>query len=95
MNELSKFCNAVLKAIESGNNPAWFDPTRGLCHNSRNYDDVNFTRIAMELEEIFSDFPDCVSPFNIDIFDYFSEQRKNIVYKNEKRLAFLHAYANI
>lgn len=94
---LKIFCREVLMILESGNAPEWFDSKCGLCFNSREYDRFNEdcinkpTYSALRKELGWEDD----YPFNFDDQDYINESYAGLIYKNEKRLAFLHKHANL
>lgn len=91
MSDLSKFCKAVLVAVETEDHPFWFYDFCGLCHNSRRYDLEHGTRVNWELKEILGkeDYP-----FNNSSQEQYDEEyAEETMYKNEKRLAFLREHA--
>lgn len=96
MSDLSKFCKAVLEAINlpEEKQPSWFAPFFGLCSNSRYYDIEFGTEARTQLKEIFKGEE---YPFNdSNSHEYDRESEKETTYKNKQRLAFLnkHAYSD-
>lgn len=93
--DLKNFCRAVLKNIEleEKERDDWFCESVGLCHNSNSYDKQNGTHVNNRL---FGFFGKELYPFNNNSFhEYDREFLGNIMYENEKRLAFLREHAQL
>jgi hypothetical protein len=101
---LKAFCADVLKQIKLLNalkHAEWFEETVGLCDNYKNWlyhhglvDDI-YKRCVIHLRDLFDGR---TFPFNgegndaeylIAGDDYWREYDENLLYQNEKRLAFL------
>lgn len=91
--DFKNFCRAVLKEIELevSSNSGWFRINNGLCFNSYYYDEQFGTNTYRELMKLIDFEP---FPFN-DELDYFVESANKSLFKNKKRLAFLHKHANL
>lgn len=90
---LQKFCSEILTSFEGGAKPTWFWPGRALCANAMSYDREHETDLEFYLFHLFKGD---AYPFNHSIqADYLSERARGAFYSNEKRIAFLKAYAII
>lgn len=92
---LSAFCSAILESLKKSQRgetaPHWFLSDVGLCTNAYRYDLRFGTNVYTQIEHLFNGEE---YPFNKGAFgSYAWECRKDIIYENKERIAFLELYA--
>lgn len=92
---LGMFATRMLTHLNGGPRPTWFDPYSGLCTNYAQFLKTISTDYQSDYHDLIEHFRTVYGstgyPFGT-IEEYTIEARHGLLYKNEKRLAFLKAH---